>query len=399
MSSARQKIIDARCRIQISQPWYGSFSAKFDWIESDRVETIGVAAHKTGRIACYFNSEWCNQWSVSELVAIIIHEIEHVVRLHIHRSPYTSKSDMYLFNVAADWVINGPYHHNRIIGLPKNHKTGKPVGCFIPCKDDPQWVGVDLSGITDDMTSEEYYKWLKNLPDPPSSGDGPETIDDHKVWDLTDASQDETRQIVRDMVRSATNIVGSCPAHLLTSISELNKPQHNWIHMLRNFVGRNTGGDRKTLSRINRRYRRFGLKGTSTHGTIPVTLYVDRSGSMVQPILRRVFTEVESLSQKLKITMIVFDTEVTDVMKYQRGDWKKIQLKGGGGTDFEAPIKYAEENGLIGKANIFLTDGECHIPAARPYPWMWAVVGSRKSGIWNNFKDAWGTLVPIYDDI
>lgn len=411
------KLLDARCRIQIIDIWYGVFSVRLNWIEDKSVGTMGVSIHSGGKVSCYYNPEWCEKHTIEELMAVIKHEIEHITRMHVGHVGRLNSSDRYkhdIYNMAADWVINGYYDqgrrdkHHGIKDLPKD-------GCYLPDRNDPQWAGVDMTPVTTSATTEELYEFLlKNTNKVPlgggsGSGNGYNVVitangkilsttltDNHAIWDKSNATAEEMRQTAQDMCRAASQAAGTMPSHLTTSIKALEKPQYNWVNALASYVGRHAGKKRLTYSRVNRRFRKFGIKGRSSHGNIPLTVHVDRSGSMSMQMLCRVFAEIEAMSQHFKITMLVFDAIVHSAGPYHKGDWKKIKLKGGGGTDFECSIAYAEEHNLTGQVNILITDGFDRCPAKREYPMMWVVIGKHGQ---DHFRESatWGEIIPIKD--
>ncbi len=402
------KLLDARCRIQVIDIWYGVFSIRLNWVEDKNVGTMGVSIHSGGKVKCAYNPEWCETLTIEELIAVIKHEIEHITRMHIERHSSTDRFKHDLANIAADWVINGYYdpqkrdNHNGIKDLPKS-------GCFLPEKNDPAWAGVDMTPVHPGATTEELYEFLlKNTNKMPVGGYGGYNVvitenknvlsttltDNHGTWDDSTATTEEIRQTAQDLCRAASAQAGTTPAHLMASIAALEKPQYNWVNALASYVGRHCGKKRSTFSRVNRRFRRFGIKGHSSHGNVPLTVHVDRSGSMSMKMLGRVFAEIEAMSQHFKITILVFDVIVHSVSQYHKGDWKKIQLKGGGGTHFDASLTYAEEHNLTGQVNILITDGFDTCPPKRDYPMMWVVIGKSGQDHFKN-KCTWGEIIPI----
>jgi len=417
----RKHLVNARCRVLVKEPWYGVIASRFVWVKDDKVGTMGVSLHPSNKVTCKYSPEWISKLNVDELIAVICHEIEHIIRMHLSRGSYIkSEANANLHNIAADWVINGYKDNKRIKNLPD-------CGTFIPKAgvDDDKWKGCNLRELDPSMTTEEFYDWLKKNTKnvkfkksigSDSDGNGASVdgiqiettggsivdiilTDCHSTWDDSTATKDEMRQAAKDLARSATQSAGKCPGGLEDSIKALAKPQHNWVHKWRRLIGRVAGNKRQTFARRNRRRDAFGVKGTSRHASIPIVLGADVSGSMTDKILERVFAEVESMSQHFKITLIQFDTEVTKVSEYHRGDWKKIAILGRGGTRFNAFFEYIEQNKCVGRMNAIITDGfDYQIPTPRNYPVAWVVVG--RQGI-NYVKQQglnWGEKILIEHD-
>lgn len=394
-------MMDARCRIQILHPWYGTFSTRIDWIEDERIKTVGVNFKKGGRVNCYYNKDWCDQLSIEQLIAVIIHEIEHVIRMHPVRSIGPTNEHHVINNIAQDWLINGTKNRKEIENLPD-------CGMFMPDPNDNNdlWDGIDLDFFTISHTSEETAKWLISNSTIKKLDNGwalilnngrllhVELHDNHDIWSESDASNDEVRQTIKEIINSTTKTAGSPPGHLEEFINKVQSSKIHYSHLLRNLIGRSIGQKRKTYSRLNRKRQEFGIKGTSSHGGNELTIMVDTSGSMYTKVLEVVFGEIEAISQKFKIKLVEFDSEVQKVADYRKGDWKKIAIKGRGGTCFNKVLTYIEENNLVADVNILLTDGWDILPPSRKYQLIWAIVGSDNC---KKFKqqDYWGDLLEI----
>lgn len=400
----KDKLMDARCRIQISHPWYGTFCTRIDWIERSSIKTVGVNFGKGGRVNCFYNKEWCNQLSIDALIAVIMHEIEHIIRMHPVRSIGSTNQHHVIHNVAQDWLINGYKDRKLIDNLPD-------CGMFAPSNADKKlWEGINIDFFnTLNHTSEETAKWIVDNTTIIQNDKGwalvlsngnilhIELHDDHNVWAESDASRDEIRQTVKDIVNATNKIAGKPPGHLQEQIQKIQTSKVHYTHLFRNLIGRSIGQKRKTFSRINRKRPIFGVKGTSSHGGNKLTILCDVSGSMHTKILEVVFGEIEAMSQKFKITLIEFDSKVQKVTDYKRGDWRNINIIGRGGTDFGAALDYIEEHNLVADANIILTDGLDTIPNKRDYNVIWAIVGSSNFARFKEGK-CWGDLLEISGD-
>jgi predicted metal-dependent peptidase len=212
-------------------------------------------------------------------------------------------------------------------------------------------------------------------------------IDDHSIWNESTVSKDEARQVVKDMAdQAASKSCGNVPGHLQEVLKQLEKPIVNWKYVFRQLMGRKAGGKRITYSRRSRRHNHFGVPGQSSHASIPLNVLVDTSGSMGTKELEMVFTEIEAMSQRFKITVVQFDHAVQGKpQKYHRGDWKKIKISGRGGTSFTNVFDWIEEHKMVADANIMLTDGYADFGPKRPYHVLWAIVNKESKPPWGEY--------------
>ena len=105
--------------------------------------------------------------------------------------------------------------------------------------------------------------------------------------------------------------------------------------------------------------------------------------------LQTVFAEIESLSRRFKLTLIQFDHEVQGTAEnYHKGDWRKIAIKGRGGTSFVNLVNWLKENNRIGQVNIILTDGFAPWPERENFHLLWVLTNSEA-------QPAWGDVVRL----
>lgn len=391
-------LMRARCKLLTLNPWYGTMAAMFRWKAHRSVPTIGVRVVDGGYIDCAYNPEFCDKMSVENMMAVVQHEIEHIVRLHCVR---TGSRDHKLWNIATDMTINGKESNPNIQNLPDSEDC---KGIYYPEK----WKDGSLNAVG--LTSEEIYDRLtkvrirykgagangQDIVTGPA--DATEEIvvnggfDDHDVWAGSTVGEDEARQVVKDMVRQVGLKAGNAPGHLTDAIRELEEPVINWKYELRQFMGRAIGGRRRTWARQHRKRQAFGIKGKSNHASVKLTIGVDTSGSVSDALLRQFFTELEMMSMKFKITLVQFDHGYQCHDIYHRGDWKNLEVKGRGGTSFIRFFEAIEKRKLVGKANLVLTDGEAPYGEERPYPVMWVIMPHGKK---ENVCPPWGRTIYI----
>ena len=104
---------------------------------------------------------------------------------------------------------------------------------------------------------------------------------------------------------------------------------------------------------------------------------IDTSGSIGKNCLEQFAGEINKISYLIsEVTAMTCDAAVQEVVKiHSFGDWmKKLQMKGGGGTDFSDVFNKVKELHLAPELLIYLTDGfgSCDVKKP-PYPVLWVV--------------------------
>lgn len=411
--SAEDLVMKARCRMLVMMPWYGTMASLMEWTQNDEIRTMGVRMKNGGRVECLWSSKFVNAiGEVEPLMAVIQHEIEHIVRMHVVRH---GARDHDLSNVSSDMCVNGTEGHSHIDGLPMIpvfDKDGKQLG-----EAPPFYFPDSEKDLPTDSAYEEVYDWLDKKRDKifieVAGGESDlhsdskkqakkgqkvikgTTVDDHSVWEKSEIGEDEARQAVKDMVDQATKKAGSAPGHLVEAIKGLQDPKVNWKYILKQFCGRQLGGKRKTFARRNRRVDMFGMPGKSNHSSVPLLIGVDVSGSVAgaPKMLEQFFSEIEQISHQFKITLALWDSKVQmPATRYHRGDWHKIKAYGGSGTNPIFFFEYLKENNLLHNVLIILTDGEFNAwPEPLQTPILWAIATNKPGSI----KAPWGQTVEI----
>lgn len=412
LEELRDKLTRARCRLMTREPWYGHIAmnmvwkpSEFPWKEREEAKTMGVRIIQGGVVECLWYPGFVRDQTLKQLYATIYHEIDHIVRLHCVR--VGTQREHEAWNIAADMTINGKRSDPKI-----GYREPNGAKLTLPLDGNLVWVPETWQY---GLTTETYYNRLMksgpkmpcpkclakgakgNEPDDDGSGgsspSGPgkcpscgghpggdqpgeygwagvsgKQLDDHSTWQQSDVSQDEARQIVRDMVQQATaKNRGFTPGHLSEALKELNKPIVRWRELLRRYIGTHVGNKRLTFSRRNRRNDVFGVKGISRHAASKVRVIVDTSGSVSAKELQQFFAEIDYMSSYCETKVLLWDHAFQGYDKYKRGDWKKWKVNGRGGTDMAAPVKWLEDQKQLGDCQILLTDGFCNW--AKPRSW------------------------------
>jgi len=448
----------------VDAPFFSEFLLRFTYFKSDDIPTMGVNSTK-GRINLYMNEGFMNggvdmhtieldkdgfpvilkdddgnsildangnlQVALKEiehpgltdleLEGVLVHEIMHLIRLHMDRG---QDSDFSMFNIAADMCINeeirgssGDYSDN-MRGLTIGRRNIKlPEGALY----------IDLArkdGYDGELISEPIYTWLiekreeykkkqKEMQENGSSGDcnkcggdgkekdengnktgndcpdcggsgkqngqgepgdggkggGAQSIEDlfettygggsHEILEASDNLAESTVKDITDnaIARGWGNISGN----FSSNIEELLKPTKiNWKALLRKHImshiyGHGTIKENKWSRRNRRSLPLPGKRKLSKR----IVIGVDTSGSVDEESLKQFFTEIETIVKDVSsLTVIQWDTDIKGVWKeYKKGDFRKIKVKGRGGTAVQCIFDWMIENKRKEDLLLNFTDG------------------------------------------
>lgn len=402
------------------EPFYAYLLVKMHKKIERSVPIAGVAV-VNGDIHLFINPERYTAFTKSERIAILKHEVLHVILIHYLRR---KDRDPELFNIAADIAINQlintehyklpniclyPHHYN----LPED-KSAEEYYKILFQRNEEIKIPEELLNTLGKLLSEcSHCNGTGNEPqngqgqqedegqgnqgNPCSScggsgksqskgqgqgkgkGEGsgsraPAFAGMHPTWDRsTEISEDVAEAIVRSMVQEAYDkSQGNVPGEISALISNLLTSKINWRAIFRNFVARQRHTNKKhTWKRPNRRLDRqvMGYKKTKK---LHVYVFIDTSGSVGSKELEMFNGELQKMYEAgTEITVIECDAAIQNIYQYT----KNIEptFKGRGGTDFRPPFEHVLNNNLRPDAIIYLTDGYGSAPASCPFPVLWVL--------------------------
>jgi predicted metal-dependent peptidase len=201
-------------------------------------------------------------------------------------------------------------------------------------------------------------------------------LDEHIDWEKEGKgrpaySKEELKQI-RDEIKEAMMTAaqaagaGNVPAEIGRMIKELTEPKMNCREILRQQIQSTVKND-YTFMRPNRKAWHMSaiLPGTNYDETIDICIGIDMSGSIGDEQAKDFISEIKGIMdeyKEYKIKLWCFDTKVYNEQDFDGygSDIMEYEVKGGGGTEFDANWDYMKEHDINPKKFIMFTDG---------YPW------------------------------
>lgn len=347
------KIIVARVGLLLRHPFFGNMATR---LQIKEAEAWCNTAATDGR-AIYFNRKFFEPLTTKQVEFVIAHEILHNVFDHMSRRDGRNPR---IFNIAADYCVNGQIVRDRI----GDHNIPG-----ITIFHDPKYYGMGAEEVYDKIFEEQDEDELNALG---------QLLDDHIDWgdDGKDGqpkyTKDELKQIrdeMREAVMQAAQAAGAgnVPASVARMIKELTEPKMNWREILRQQIQSTIRND-YTFMRPNRKgwHMNAILPGTNYDETIDICVAIDMSGSIGDEQAKDFLSEIKGIMQEykdFKIKLWCFDTRVyneQDYDGYSMDEFDAYEVKGGGGTEFDANWEYMKEHQIQPKKFIMFTDG---------YPW------------------------------
>jgi len=396
-------------RLLSDEPFFAALSRRIDKRASTSVPTAGVRVTDDGRYEMVYNPDFmermieecgnvrANRDNAFRWVrGILMHEFYHLIYGHVTtRLPEEGMSK--LWNIATDLAINThipdelpPLACVPGVGPFEELETGLSADVYFKLlkkdQEEKDESNDDSEGSSGDNEGEDGEGSSSSMGDA-------DPMDDHSGWGEAEGEDAATNQQIaeerlKDMVKKAVEEAnnrgwGSVSGEMRKEIMESIATKVDWKKVLRSFVkASQKAARRSTVKRINRRFP-YIHAGKRSDRVARVAISIDQSGSVSDSMLVAFFSELEALAKYAEFVVVPFDTEVNEDLVYtwKKGEKKKWERVMCGGTCFNAPSQYVNENKFDG--HIVLTD----MCAERPIP-------SKCRRMW--MTDSYGATQPYF---
>ena len=381
-------------RLLIEEPFFAALSRKIEKKENYGIPTAGVRVNpESGHFEMAYNPDFFEGLPDNQKAGVLKHEFYHLIFDHVTtRKPEGVPHQKW--NIAADLAIN-----SHLVGeLPEQCcMPGEGPFADLPLGESAEWY---LANLPEDDESEGQQGDGEGGEGEPSDGEGddsggqdnnndngngpssskPGNFDDHSGWD--EAASSEANQMAKERLKNAIKEAaqeasqsakgwGSVSGEVRKEIMKRLETKVDWRKVLRYFIKTSQRANRSsTIKRINRRYA-YIHPGKKVRRQAKIAIAIDQSGSVSDEMLAAFFAELNNLAKLAEFTVVPFDTQVDEskVYVWKKGKSQKAERVLCGGTCFEAPTDWANNNSVDGL--IILTDMEAPKPKACKAQRMW----------------------------
>jgi len=366
-------------RLLMDEPFFAALSRKVEKRADYNIPTAGVMVNPdSAQFEMIYNPDFFASLPEEQVRGVLKHEFYHLIFDHVtSRKPEGVPHQAW--NVAADLAIN-----SHLQGELPDMACMPGVGPFegMPLFQTAEWYLANLPQKEENEGGQGGQGESSDDGEP--SPDNPGSFDDHSGWD--DAAQSPQQQAanqmakerlknaIKDAAKEASQSAkgwGSVSGEVKKEIIKKLETKVDWKKVLRYFIKTSQRASRSSsVKRINRRYA-YIHPGKKVNRQAKIAVAIDQSGSVSDEMLEAFFGELNKLANLASFTVVPFDTDVDEskVYEWKKGQNKKAERVLCGGTCFEAPTKWANENGVDGL--IILTDMEAPKPGRCKAQRLW----------------------------
>ncbi len=411
-----EKLSRARTQLLLNQPFFGTLCLRLKLVSMPSFPTMAT----DGRRLAY-NPAFVKKLTPAELQGVLAHEVMHCALAHHCRR---GEREGQLWNQATDYAIN-PILISNGITLP-NDALLNPSFTDLGAEEiyarllkqapdsasaqSPSQSSAQSSGTGNGSNAPGQTP--PSTPQQPPQSSPPQTDQQPQLPGVSDQSfearaggfgevldavgEDDqptspaelSRQmhewaISTEQALCSAKACGHEPGGIERPLEQARQSDHDWRAILREFIAATNPSDYRWAP-PNRRFVSSGLYLPSVERSgVGEILIVDTSGSIETEELEQFAGEITAINAEAQpelIRVVYCDAAVQSVEEFGPSEPINLSPRGGGGTDFVPPFKWAEENGILPKCLIYLTDLCCNsFPEPPDYPVLWVTDSHRRA--------------------
>ena len=365
-------------RLLMDEPFFAALSRKVEKRADYNIQTAGVRVDPdSAQFEMIYNPDFFASLPEEHVRGVLKHEFYHLIFDHVTSRKPEGVPHM-AWNVAADLAIN-----SHLQGELPDMACMPGVGPFedMPLFQTAEWY---LANLPQKEENEAGQDGQGEGSGGEPSDENPGSFDDHSGWDDSGQSQEQqaanqmAKQRLKEAIKEAAQEAaqsakgwGSVSGEVKKEIIKRLETKVDWKKVLRYFIKTSQRSSRSSsVKRINRRYA-YIHPGKKVNRQAKIAVAIDQSGSVSDEMLEAFFGELNKLANLASFTVVPFDTDIDEskVYEWKKGQSKKAERVLCGGTCFEAPTKWANENGVDGL--IVLTDMEAPKPGRCKAQRLW----------------------------
>lgn len=378
MSSIKQKISQAKAKLLVDYPYFGTLASKLELVVNDDIE-----AFKSNGVKLEYNSGYLQGLELGEMEFVFANGAMHASLAHEQRKNNRSG---WLWQMATDYAINDMLVENgldlpdralyrvRFKGLYAEEIYAELKEDFLKEPDDEEVNSESLSESSQDSEVDGLEESsLFNSSDQESFNQTKQTNEELQEDILKEQLLDEEAIYLLESDFKK----GEAPKTIERFFNLTSQGKIDWRDELKAAIDRFHKDD-YILIPPNKKFLHVGIYLPScVSQRFKLVVAVDSSGSVNEELLNTFLSELNFLMNTIanyQIDLLVCDDKIQSHKTFYSGDILEADLKGGGATDFRPVFEFIEDNLEDTKLLLYFSDLDGKFPHVNPsYDVKWVV--------------------------
>ncbi|MFK5938427.1 MAG: VWA-like domain-containing protein [Sulfurimonas sp.] len=354
-----KKISQAKARLLVNYPYFGTLASKLELVINDDIE-----AFRSDGVKLEYNSDYMQKLELSEMEFVFANGAMHASLAHQTRR---NNRSTWLWQMATDMAINDMLVENGL-DLPYGAQYRKRFAglyaeeIYAELKADILREDEDLEYETDNADDVQDKKDDTKAEDKPQKKQTSEQLQEEILQEQL-LAEEAVALLDKEFKK------GEAPSSIEKFFNLDYMGKIDWREELKSALDRYFRDD-YTLLPPSKKLLSYGIYlPSSISTTFRLVIAVDSSGSVDEELLNTFLGEVNflmSLVQNYQIELFVCDDKIHSHQTFYSGDNLDVELKGGGGTDFRPVFDFVKENFDDVKLLLYFTDLEGIFPNEFP---------------------------------
>lgn len=379
MSNLEQKISQAKAKLLVDYPYFGTLASKLQLVVNDDIE-----AFKSNGVKLEYNSDYLQGLELSEMEFVFANGAMHASLAHEQRKNNRSG---WLWQMATDYAINDMLVENGLDLPERALYRVRFKGMYA------EEIYAELK--YDMLRDDEDLEYEADNAEDVNSESSSESSEDSEVNGLEESSlesnsdQELQEEILQEqlLAEEAISLLesefkkGEAPQTIDRFFTLTCQGKIDWRDELKVAIDRFHKDD-YVLIPPNKKFLHVGIYLPScTSQRFKLVVAVDSSGSVDEDMLNEFLSELNFLMNTIanyQIDLLVCDDKLHSHKTFYSGDILEADLKGGGATDFRPVFEFVESELEDTKLLLYFSDLDGVFPQKTPsYEVKWV---SAKNG-------------------
>jgi predicted metal-dependent peptidase len=330
----------------------------------EKLWTTDISTAATDGRTIWFNPVFFSSLPPDIRVFVIAHETWHVALKHCIRAMRVPGKYQGIANIAMDHVIN-------LMLKQQGFTIWSEAYC------DPRFENMSFEAVFNILLAEHKADSTKHIVIEGMGDIIPSKMSKEEEDQL---NKQIDKLIIRAVIRHKheNSGYGDLPDSVKGVLDKLTVPKVHWSILTQKFTMECVQNSRSfTRPRIG--HSEFILPSLVKDRIESIYVFFDVSGSITEDQLTQAYTELvymQTTTNAEKITVIGFNTQITDRFEFDKKKIRKLPLNIGGGTDIEPVMKilHKEQPNIA----IIFTDGEFDAPQSTyTKNCLWVISGTK----------------------
>lgn len=341
MLNINEKISQAKSRLLLKYPFFGTLASKVELIAND-----DIANFKSNGIKLEYNQDYLQNLDVSQMEFVFANAAMHSSLSYENRKNNRSS---WLWQLATDYAINDM--------LVENNLT-MPDGANYSKRFSGMYAEEIYAHLKEDILRDELEYEADDINDVKRDKANQDSILEEQLFD------EFAKSLLEEELQSGEKI--AC----IDRFFKLKKDgKINWRDELKSALER-FHKDNYTLMPPSKKllYKDIYLPSCISD-RFKIVVAIDSSGSIDESLLGEFIGELNYLTttiQNYEIDVLVCDDNIRSHQTFYSGDEVEVYIKGGGATDFRAVFEFIEQNMDDVKILLYFSDLKGSFPSYEP---------------------------------